>query len=324
MSTPAPAKPRYAYLGPAGTFTEEALTRVVDPAQAELLPQVDVITAIELVREGGADHAVVAIENSVEGGVTAVLDALAEGAPLVIQREILVPVSFTLAALPGTTLADVTRVAAHPHAWAQCRGWMHRRLPQAWHVAASSNTAPAALMARVAQGEAPPELLDFDAALLPPAAVSHYGLATLASGVADNLSAVTRFVLIGRPGPVPPPTGADKTTLVVGLPDERAGALLEMLEHFATRGINLSRIESRPSGDGFGRYLFSIDAEAHVAEPRMAETMVGLHRFSPTVRYLGSYPKADAVPTPLRPGTAQADYDSAQDWVAQVQAGRAV
>ncbi|MDR1800026.1 MAG: prephenate dehydratase [Bifidobacteriaceae bacterium] len=324
MSTPPTALPRYAYLGPAGTFTEEALTRVVDPNQAVLLPQIDVISAIDRVREGQADFAVVAIENSVEGGVTAVLDALAEGTPLVIMREILVPVSFTLAALPGVVLEDVRRVAAHTHAWAQCRNWMHRRLPQASHVVATSNTSSAALLARVAAGEVAPELLDFDAALVPPAAVAHYGLATLASGVADNLSAVTRFVLIGQPGPVPAPTGADKTTLVVGLPDERAGALLEMLEHFATRGINLSRIESRPSGDGFGRYLFSIDAEAHVAEPRMTETLVGLHRFSPKVRYLGSYPKADAVPTPLRPGTTQADYLSAQDWVAEVQAGRAV
>jgi prephenate dehydratase len=289
-----------------------------------LLPQIDVISANDRVRDGAADYAVVAIENSVEGGVTAVLDALAEGEPLVITKEILVPVSFTLGALPGTSLDQVRRVAAHPHAWAQCRQWAHRRLPAASHVVATSNTSAAALLARVAAGDAAPDLVDFDAALVPPAAVEHYGLAILASGVADNPSAVTRFVLVSRPGQAPDPTGADKTTLVVALPDERAGALLELLEQFSTRGINLTRIESRPSGDALGRYLFSIDAEAHVAEPRMAEALVGLHRFSPRVRYLGSYPKADFVPSRLRPGTTAADYAEARDWLAAVQSGRAV
>ncbi|MDR2381787.1 MAG: prephenate dehydratase [Bifidobacteriaceae bacterium] len=317
-------RPRYAYLGPAGTFTEDALLRLVSRDQATLLPQNDVISAIEAVREGTADYAVVAIENSVEGGVTAVLDALAEGSPLVISRELLVPVSFTLGALPGTTLESVRRIAAHPHAWAQCRQWIRRHLGTVSHVAVNSNTSAAALMARVAAGEAPTALMEFDAALVPPAAVAHYSLNTLASGVADNPSAVTRFVLVARAGQVPEPTGADKTTLVVALPDERAGALLELLEQFSTRGINLTRIESRPSGDALGRYLFSIDAEAHIAEPRMAEALIGLHRFSPRLRYLGSYPKADFVPTRLREGTAAEDYRAAQTWLAAVQDGQAV
>jgi prephenate dehydratase len=323
MDQAEPRAARYAYLGPAGTFTEEALRQVADPATSVQLPQPDVVSAIESVRSGEADYAVVAIENSVEGGVTAVLDTLAEGEPLVIMREILVPVSFALAGLP-TGVEGVRRIAAHPHAWAQCRHWVKAHVPGAVHVPAASNPAGAAQMARAARGEIAAELLDFDAALVPPAAVAHYGLRTLASGVADNPSAVTRFVLIGPPGPVPAPTGADKTTLVVSLPDERAGALLELLEQFAARGINLSRIESRPSGDALGRYLFSIDAEAHVAEPRMAEALVGLHRFSPRVRYLGSYPKADAIPTRLRSGTNADSYASAQQWVRSVQSGESV
>ena len=220
------ARPRYAYLGPAGTFTEEALRRVVNPDQAELLEQIDVISAIDAVRQGQADFALAAIENSVEGGVTAVLDTLAAGPPLVIKREILVPVTFNLAATPGTALDQVRAVAAHPVAWAQCRLWMHAHLPAAIHIAAPSNTAPALALRQVAQQLAAPQTLDYQAALVPPPAVIHYGLNTLASGVADNAAAVTRFVLIGRPGPVPPPTGADKTTLSVALPDERAGALL--------------------------------------------------------------------------------------------------
>jgi prephenate dehydratase len=331
---------RYAYLGPAGTFTEAALRQAVSPTEAEYLPQLDVVSAIEAVREGFADFAVVAIENSVEGGVTAVLDALATGSALVILREMLVPVSFSLAAAPGQSLAGVRRLAAHPHAWAQCRGWIHRHVRDATHVPASSNTASAAaLAAALTANDAVPaprgalsptalaaisSQIGFDAALVPPAAVDRYGLTPLAEGVADNPAAVTRFVLVGPPGMTPQPTGADKTTLQVHLPAERAGALLEMLEHFATRGINLTRIESRPSGVALGRYSFSIDAEGHIQDARMAEALVGLHRFSPLVRYLGSYPMIEAQPSPLKDGTADADFAAAHAWVRAVQSGSGV
>jgi prephenate dehydratase len=312
----APARPRYAYLGPAGTFTEAALRQVATPDEAVYLPQPDVLAAIEAVRSGAADHAVVAIENSVEGSVTAVLDTLATGATLVMQREVLVPVSFSLAGRPGAVLADVRAVAAHPHAWAQCRGWLAAHLPRARHVPATSNTAPAVRLAE--PGPAP----DFEAALVPPPAVAHYGLAALAEAVADNASAITRFVILGPPGPLPQPTGADKTTLVVHLPTDRAGALLEMLEQFAARGISLSRIESRPIGDELGRYSFSIDADGHIADARMGEALMGLHRVCPVVRFLGSYPRADAVETAVRPGTADADYRGAEKWVEGLRAGQ--
>lgn len=307
---------RYAYLGPAGTFTEAALRQVVSPEEATYLPQVDVVTAIEAVRSGEADHAVVAIENSVEGGVTAVLDTLAVGTPLVIQREMLVPVSFTLAARPGTTLDQVRGISAHPHAWAQCRRWLQANLPRVVHVPATSNTAPAALLA----GEG--ERLGFDAALVPPPAVEHYGLVALAERVADNERAVTRFVVVGRPGSVPARTGADKTTLVVHLPSNQAGALLEMLEQFATRGVNLSRIESRPIGDSLGRYSFSIDAEGHLEDERVGEALMGLHRVCPHVRYLGSYPRVDAPHGDVRPGTHDADFVAARGWLRELRAGR--
>ena len=309
--------PRYAYLGPAGTFTEAAVLQVVDPALVELLPQVDVVAAIEAVRTGAADFAVVAIESSVEGGVNAVLDSLAIGDPLVILREMLVPVTFTLAARPGTALAGVRRISAHPHAWAQCRRWLRANLPDVVHVPATSNTAPAALLAGTRRDPG------FDGALVPSPSVATYGLATLAEHVSDNESAVTRFVLVGRPGNLPAPTGADKTTLVVHLPSNQAGALLEMLEQFATRGVNLSRIESRPIGDSLGRYSFSIDAEGHLADERMAEALMGLHRVCPHVRFLGSYPRVDAPFGDLRPGTSDDDFRSARAWVAALRDGRA-
>jgi prephenate dehydratase len=331
------AKPRYAYLGPAGTFTEAALRQVVAPDDATYLPQADVVSAIESVREGLADFAVVAIENSIEGGVSAVLDTLAEGAPLAILREVLVPVAFALAGPPGENPGGlrqapidgqggaIRRIAAHPHAWAQCRRWTRRHLPGAQHVPATSNTAPAAAFADAAAAGLDPAAarakVGFDAALVPPSAVEHYGLAAIAQGVADNPAAVTRFVLVGRPGALPARTGADKTTLQVHLPAERAGALREMLEHFATRGINLTRIESRPSGVALGRYSFSIDAEGHIEDARMAEALVGLHRFSPLVRFLGSYPRADAAATQLDPQTTDEAFAAARAWLEAVRSG---
>jgi prephenate dehydratase len=320
-------RPRYAYLGPAGTFTEVALRQVASPDDAEYLPQADVVTAIDAVRSGEADHAVVAIESTIEGGVTATLDALAVGSALVLQREVLVPVGFTLVGRPGLALADVRRVAAHPHAWVQCRRWLAAHVPGGVHVAAASNTAPAAQLAGVAAAAAVGAEVDdlaFDAALVPPAAVDHYGLAVLAEGVADNPHAVTRFVVVGRPGEVPAPTGADKTTLVVHLPSNEAGALLTMLEQFAARGVNLSRIESRPIGDSLGRYSFSIDAEGHIAEERMGEAFMGLHRVCPQVRYLGSYPRADGRAADVHLGTADGDFRVARDWLRSVRGGASV
>ncbi len=307
---------RYAYLGPAGTFTEAALRQVVGPDEAEYLPQVDVVAAIEAVRAGSADFAVVAIESSVEGGVNAVLDALAVGESLMLLREMLVPVTFTLAARPGVALADIRRVSAHPHAWAQCRHWLADHLPQVVHVPATSNTAPAKLLAQAEED------LGFEAALVPPPAVAHYGLSTIAEHVQDNDHAVTRFVLVGRPGDMPAPTGADKTTLMVHLPSNQAGALLEMLEQFSTRGVNLSRIESRPIGDALGRYSFSIDAEGHLFDERMGEALMGLHRVCPHVRFLGSYPRVDASYGGTRPGTSDADFRDARAWVAALREGR--
>jgi len=318
---------RYAYLGPAGTFTEAALRQVVSPDEAQYLPQADVVSAIESVRAGTADRAVVAIESTAEGGVTATLDALAVGSPLVLLREVLVPVGFTLAAGPGVTLDQVRRLSAHPHAWALCRRWLAENLPDVVHVPATSNTAPASLLAeQVATGRpvSGPDGPGFDAALVPPPAVQHYGLHTLAADVADHDNAVTRFVVLGRPGEVPPPTGADKTTIVVHLPSNEAGALLTMLEQLAVRGVNLSRIESRPIGDELGRYSFSMDAEGHIAEERMGEALMGLHRVCPHVRFLGSYPRADGVPADVHTGTADEDFRDARGWLATLRRGEVV
>ncbi|WP_296664895.1 prephenate dehydratase [Demequina sp.] len=306
-------RPRYAYLGPAGTFTEAALRAMVDASEVEMVPTVDVLTALTAVREGDVDHAIVAIENTVEGGVTATLDTLASGAPLVILGEVVLPVAFDLVARPGTTIDGIRAVAAHSHGLAQCRRWLGVRLPGAVQVSATSNSAAARNLLEGA---------DYDAALAPPGLGERLGLEVLATAVADNPHAATRFVKVGRPAAVPAPTGADKTTLVVHLPDDRAGALLSMLEQFAARGVNLSRIESRPRSDRPGEYSFSIDALGHVDEPRMAEALMGLRRTNPVVVFLGSYPAATGYPTPVSDGTSAEDFAEARSWVNGIRSGR--
>ena len=140
------SKPRYAYLGPEGTFTERALREMVPPADAEYLPQVDVMSALGAVRADDADYAVVAIENTVEGGVTATLDTLAEGTPLVILGETILPVSFELVVREGTSEKDIVSLATHSHAWAQCRRWLNANLPDVVHVPAASNAAAATVV----------------------------------------------------------------------------------------------------------------------------------------------------------------------------------
>lgn len=305
--------PVYAFLGPEGTFTDAALRAMTAGEDIEALPTVDVPAALSAVRMSQADFAVVAIENTVEGGVTATLDTLAEGAPLVILDEYVLPVAFELVTREDKAMESISRVAAHAHGLAQCRRWISANLPDVIQVAATSNGAAAVALA---DGSA-----DFDAALVPPGTAARLGLHLVTDGVADNAKAATRFVRVGRPGELPPATGADKTTLVVHLPDDRAGALLEMLEQFAVRGVNLSRIESRPIGDKPGQYAFSIDALAHIGEARMAEVLVGLKRTCPVVTFLGSYPAAHGILTPIARGTADVDYESAREWVESLRRG---
>jgi prephenate dehydratase len=314
------AKPRYAYLGPEGTFTEQAVRVMISPDQADYVPQVDVLTALSAVRAGEVDFAVVAIENTVEGGVTSTLDALAEGAPLVIFGEVVLPVEFELVVREGTRESDIERVSCHPHGWAQCRRWLNENLPSVIHVSASSNTAAANALSDTSLTLAQ---VGFEAALAPPGTAARLGLLALREGVRDNEKAATRFVKVGRPAAAPAPTGADKTTLVVQLPEDRAGSLLEMLEQFAARGINLSRIESRPIGDRPGEYSFSIDAFAHVAEERMTEALIGLKRTCRLVLFLGSYPAAEGTPpTPVERGTSDKDFARSRAWVEGLRDGR--
>ena len=347
----------YAYLGPAGTFTEQALDLLLArPRRAgegdaggregtapgagapQRRPCPSVVAALDAVRAGEVDAAVVPIENSVEGGVSATLDALATGERLVIVGEVLVPVAFVLAAAPGTALDAVRVVGSHPHALAQCRGWLAENLPAATTTATSSTAAAAAALSVLdpAPARAPREPVLHepvlhepvlhepvlhDAALCAAPAAAAAGLAVLAPSVADRAGAVTRFVAVGRPGSAPPRSGADKTTVVAYQRQDTTGSLLALLEQFAARGVNLCRIDSRPIGTALGRYCFSIDCEGHVEDPRVGEALAGLRRITADLRFLGSYPRADGVAATVPRGTADADFTAAQAWLVQ-QRGR--
>lgn len=298
---------RYSYLGPAGTFTEAALKQVPEAADQEWNPVANLGEALNDVVDGSSDAAMIAIENSIDGGVTVAQDALATIPGLRIVGEYLVPVSFVLVARRGTRLEDITVVSGHPVAYGQCRAWLDDQVPRHQHLIATSNVAAAADLFDPAK--------QVDAAIAPPGIEDHYDVEVLATGIAENRDAVTRFVLVSRTMPVGEPTGADKTSLIAELPEDRAGALLDLLEQFATRGVNLTLLASRPIGDRMGRYRFVIDAEGHVRDERVADALLGVKRFSPRVVFLGSYPRADRVAASVRLHHDDDAFRDAREWL---------
>ena len=303
----------YAFLGPVGTFTEMALSQIKQAKGAKQVPVNHVAEAIELVLSRKVDRAVIPVENSIEGGVSATLDALAGTESIRIYGEYLVPVTFNLVVRLGTKLSDIRTIATHPVAYAQTRKWLLEKLPKHVHLPATS-TASAAR-----------DLLEndsADAAIAAPTITNHFKLTTLAKNIGENKQAQTRFIQIGLAGDLPKPSGADKTSVIVELPTDRPGSLLEMLEQFATRGVNLTRIESRPIGDRLGRYRFNIDAEGHVLDESVGEALAGLHRFSPKVSFLGSYPRADKQQTAPLGNNSNDQYSDAKKWLETIRRAR--
>jgi len=277
---------RISYLGPAGTFTEAALLALTGaglvpggrqdhrPVPAESTP-----AALDAVRAGAVDYACVPIENSIEGGVTPTLDGLAAGSPLQIFAETTLDVEFSIVVAPGRGAAQIRTVAAHPVAGAQVRRWLAEHLPHAHVVPANSNAAAAQ---QVCDGEV-------DAGVSTALAAEQRALTTLAAGVIDEPNARTRFVLVGPPAPPPPRTGADRTSVVLRL-DNAPGALAAALTEFGGRGIDLTRIESRPTRTELGTYLFFLDCVGHLEDDAVAEALQALRSSCADVRYLGSWP----------------------------------
>jgi prephenate dehydratase len=275
-----------AFLGPEGTFTAEAATRAAPEAKRSAQTTIGEVFAA--VREGAVDLGVVPIENMIEGSVNATLDELAFGtAGAYIRGEVLVPISMSLLARPGVALRDITVLRSHPHALAQCRDWISDRLPGV-ELQASTSTAEAAR--EVAEGKVDPLTT---AVLGPAVAGRRYGLDALATDIHDRAGNLTRFAVLGRR--MHPPTGADKTSVVVFFGEDRPGLLLRILDELALRGINLTKVESRPTKTTLGDYCIFIDCDAHPGEKRLAEALRSVHRHVADLRVLGAYPRADRV-----------------------------
>jgi prephenate dehydratase len=274
---------RVGFLGPSGTFAEEAL-RASAPEQAEEVPFPTVWETVMAVQDGAVDQAVVPIENSLEGSVTTTLDALAGDASDVrIVAEVVRPITHCLIAREGIAVDDVSRVLSHPQALAQCSRFLHERMGGAGTEVAAS-TAEAV---RTAVGSDEPL-----AAIGTRLAADLYGGSVLAEAIEDGADNLTRFVWLARAG-TPPHRPADKTSVVFwGFNDESPGALVGVLSEFAYRAINLTKIESRPRRVRLGHYMFFADLEGGAGDDNVAAALEALRGRVETLKVLGSYPAA--------------------------------
>ena len=272
---------KYGYLGPAGTFTEAALQKIATSGD-ELIAYANVTAALDAVRNGDCQKALVPIENSVEGVVARTLDELAIGQPLVITQEVTLPVSFALLTLPNIDPKSIKSIATHPHAEAQCRNFIAKNYPTAQIIDTSSTAAAAKGLSKG----------DYQAAIAGTNAAKNYNLKIITENIGDNQAAVTRFVVVEKPGRQIGATGKDRSSLVVFIGIDHAGALLEVLNEFAKHQVNLTFIQSRPTGSGLGHYHFIIDALGHIDDEPISAAVAGLKQICEDIRFLGSYPQA--------------------------------
>ncbi|MXZ52684.1 MAG: prephenate dehydratase [Acidimicrobiaceae bacterium] len=273
------------YLGPPGTFTEQAIYSQPDLAAMNHRPINSIIDVLKAVSSGEVDLGLVAIENMIEGSVTATLDALAFDTDLYIQREVIIDVNLNLLARPGVRMESIERVRSYPVAHAQCRSFMAERLPDAVFEAANS-TADAARNLAGSTDVA-------TAVIAPVRSAEVYGLEVLAADIADHAENQTRFVLV-REGVIAAPTGHDKTSMVIYQRSDVPGSLIGILQEFAARAINLTSLQSRPTKASLGQYCFLIDCEGHIADEVVADALRNLSMKTTRVKFLGSYPSASA------------------------------
>jgi len=297
---------RIAFLGPPGTFTEEALFSQADLAAAELVALRSMPDVLSATATGDVDHGFVAVENSIDGTVHESMDGLVFEHSLLIQREVVIPVRLNLVAPPGMSLGDVRRVVSFPKAIAQCRGFLASSLSDVEVVAANST---AEAVQEVAEKRPPGT-----AAVGPSLAAKLYGLDVLAADIEDHPDNETRFVLLAPSG-IPAPTGHDKTSIVCFQHSDHPGSLHSILGQFSARAINLTKLESRPTKKGLGDYCFIIDLEGHVADEVIADCLRDLHAQLPLLKFLGSYPAAGEHGAAIR-RDADAKWRAADEWVA--------
>jgi prephenate dehydratase len=303
--------PRIGFLGPPGTFTEQALLSQDDLAAMDLVPLASIPDVLAATQAGEVDLGFVPVENAIEGTVNVTLDTLAFDMSLLVQREVVLTIDLHLLVRPGTKLEDVHTVVSMPMATAQVRGYLSRELPEVTTVAANS-TAEAARLVAADGGKGM-------AAVGPSHAAELYGLDVLAAGIEDHPDNATRFVVVAPHG-VPAPTGHDKTTIVCFQRVDQPGSLLAMLQEFAARAINLSKLESRPTKKGLGDYCFIIDLEGHVADELVADCLRDLKAKTLDVKFLGSYPAAGEHGETVR-RDAEAAWREADAWVTDLREG---
>ncbi len=300
---------RIGFLGPEGTFTEEALLGESDYARAEVIPFGSLVEVLDSVQEGRVDLGFVPLENAIEGTVRDIIDSLVFEFDLRIQREVVLDIHLHLMAPPGTALGEVERVASIPMATAQCRGFLSEKLPSV-ELLATNSTAEAARLV----GEHDPAMSSRPtAAIAPRLAATLYGLEVLVEDVEDHPENQTRFVSVARTG-IPAPTGHDRTSIACFQSADHPGSLHAILGQFSARNINLSKLESRPTKQALGDYCFIIDFEGHIADAVVSDCLRDLHAGLAGVKFLGSYPAAGPAGPALR-REAETSWNEAAAWV---------
>lgn len=281
---PAEQSKKIGFLGPWGTYTQEALLKLLPVSEEDLVPYTTEADVIKAVEKGQVEKGMVPIENSIEGSVNATLDVLAFETNLFIEKEIVIPINHSLMARPGMKLKDITTVISHPQSLAQRRSYLSEKLPWAKLEVASSNAGAAKIVSETS-GKL--------AAIGPSLAAEIYGLDILDTGIEDFGDNQTRFVLVGKEPARK--TGRDKTSIVCFIYEDRPGSLLLILQEFAYRYINLTKIQSRPTKKALGDYCFFIDFEGHIEDEVIASTIRCLRCKVREVKILGSYPAANGV-----------------------------
>jgi len=272
---------KIAYLGPPGTFTEEALDKFIgDVSQIKKMPFPTITEVIKSVDRGEADEGLVPIENSIEGSVNITLDILTFESEVKIIGEVTIPVKHSLIGKKKIKLGKIRRIISHPHATAQCRKFLAANLKGVEIIAANS-TAEAVKILKKEDDDV--------AAIGTKTAAKIYDLEIIESDIEDNKDNKTRFVFIGNR--IQPKTGSDKTSMVCFLKEDRPGSLYNILKEFARRDINLTRLESRPAKKNLGDYVFMIDLDGHLHDKNVFEAIEVLRRGVYLVKILGSYPK---------------------------------
>ena len=296
------------FLGPAGTFTEQALSTQPDLLAGELVAIGTIADVLAATEAGEVDLGFVAIENAIEGTVNVTQDTLALDADLLIQREVVIPVHLNLLGRPGATLDGITTVVSIPIATAQCRRFLTEHLPDAVTRAANSTAEAAQLLAETGTTDT--------AAIGTARAAEVWGLDVLAADIEDHPENATRFMVVARDG-IPPPTGHDKTSIGVFQRADAPGSLLAILQEFAARNINLSKLESRPTKTSLGDYCFLIDLEGHIDDEVVGDALRTLVTKQHEVKFLGSYPAAGEHGPTVRREAVEA-WRKADAWLADL------